>query len=74
MGQLKELLDKNSGYNPDRAIDHDPNYQLINNGDILLANSRMYFRTGAVDMADYIMRFPNRFGLSVGVIFYAEEE
>jgi len=74
--KLKTLREKNSGYNPEKAIDHGANPVTWPDGRSYLVDSEgHYYRwTFCKTEAQYITNFPNQFGLVMNGEFFALED
>ena len=70
---LSELLEDNTGYNPENVADHG-DYELIGAGKVLLVNDRTYLRTDAMSVQDYIQHYPRQFGLILAGRFFVAGE
>jgi hypothetical protein len=70
---LETALERNSGYNPERAADHG-DYHLSADRKTLMIGDHAFSLTDATSMLDYVTRYPRRFGLTVGNRFYIEDE
>ena len=69
----EELLEENSGYNPENAEDHGAVELSDDGGSIAVEyedNIRYYSLVGAVDCLDYINHYPQQFGLFYRGKFY----
>lgn len=69
---LQELLEENTGFNPENVAALGGDYELIGNGKVLVVNERCFHRTDALNLKDYIQHFPRQFGLILAGRFFRE--
>jgi hypothetical protein len=69
---LGDLLRLNAGYNPENASDLGE-YELLNNGTLLLINGRAYIKTDAKSLGEFILNYGGRFGVVLASRYFVEE-